>query len=361
MAKRKTGNDQGGPQGAEPQVETEGATEPMVADEQPGAEVIDLAEARSHLPEAGDEQAGGEDEGSAAGGEEQVAVASEDAETEPMSVSADAAQAEGEETTGPVPFEQLEPLIESLLFASDRPLSVSDLKRLTGERDSRLINEALEALMARRAESGVQVIAVGGGYCFRTNPAFGDWVSKLLAGKPVRLSRAMLETLAIVAYRQPITRPEMDEIRGVDCGPVLKSLLDRGLIRIIGKKEEVGRPMLYGTTPEFLRIFSLKDLTELPTLRQFHELSAEHQAKVAAKHGQDTPAETPNAADMAASLLGAAGELAPATITAAVVSPDPDEDDGLLDELEQASELASRAAGPLTQSKEAEETPPSGE
>src|SRR4030095_8076268 len=109
-------------------------------------------------------------------------------------------------------------------------------------------------------------------------PAHTAWVSKLMAGRPARLSRAMLETLAIVAYRQPITRPEIDDIRGVDCGPVLGTLLERGLIRIIGKKEGRGRPMLYGTTSESLRIFSLKDLTELPTLRQFHELSAEHQA-----------------------------------------------------------------------------------
>ena len=90
----------------------------------------------------------------------------------------------------------------------------------------------------------------------------------------------MLETLSIVAYRQPITRPEIDDVRGVDCGPVLKTLLDRGLVRMIGKKEEVGRPILYGTTPEFLRIFSLKDLAELPTLREFHELGADEMAKV---------------------------------------------------------------------------------
>ena len=108
-------------------------------------------------------------------------------------------------------------------------------------------------------------------------------MSRLLAGKPQRLSRAMLETLAIVAYRQPITRPEIDDIRGVDCGPVLKTLLDRGLVRMIGKKEEVGRPILYGTTPEFLRIFSLSDLTELPTLREFHELGAAERAKVDAE------------------------------------------------------------------------------
>jgi segregation and condensation protein B len=153
--------------------------------------------------------------------------------------AADAAAVEGEEEPGgPIPFEQLEPLIESLLFASDRPLSVADLKRLTGERDSRLINEALRALTAKRADSGIQLLALGGGFALRTNPAFADWVGKLLAAKPVRLSRAMLETLSIVAYRQPITRPEIDDIRGVDCGPVLKTLLDRNLIRIIGKKRD---------------------------------------------------------------------------------------------------------------------------
>jgi segregation and condensation protein B len=254
--------------------------------------------------------------------------------------AADAAAAEGEEEpTGPIPFEQLEPLIESLLFASDRPLSVGDLKRLTGERDSRLINEALQALIARRADTGVQLLALGGGFALRTNPAFADWVGKLLAAKPVRLSRAMLETLSIVAYRQPITRPEIDDIRGVDCGPVLKTLLDRNLVRIIGKKEEVGRPMLYGTTPEFLRIFSLKDLTQLPTLRQFHELSAEHQAKVDSEHGA--------APDAGAPLVDAPPAMAGPLTAAAPTVADPEEDDSLLEQLEEASAAANRAAGPL--------------
>jgi segregation and condensation protein B len=258
--------------------------------------------------------------------------------------AADAAAVEGEEEPGgPIPFEQLEPLIESLLFASDRPLSVADLKRLTGERDSRLINEALQALTAKRADSGIQLLALGGGFALRTNPAFADWVGKLLAAKPVRLSRAMLETLSIVAYRQPITRPEIDDIRGVDCGPVLKTLLDRNLIRIIGKKEEVGRPMLYGTSPEFLRIFSLKDLTQLPTLRQFHELSAEHQAKVDAEHGG---AAAPDAQPGNVPLVDAPAMAGPLTRAAPAVA-DPEEDDGLLDQLEEASAAAGRAAGPL--------------
>jgi segregation and condensation protein B len=94
--------------------------------------------------------------------------------------------------------------------------------------------------------------------------------------KPQRLTRAALETLAIVAYRQPVTRPEIEEIRGVDCGAVVKALLERRLVKILGKKEEPGRPILYGTTREFLEFFSLKDLASLPTLREFHELSEEH-------------------------------------------------------------------------------------
>ena len=99
---------------------------------------------------------------------------------------------------------------------------------------------------------------------------------RFLRVKPQRLTRAALETLAIVAYRQPVTRPEVEEIRGVDCGAVMKALLERKLVKILGKKEEPGRPILYGTTREFLEFFALKDLASLPTLREFHELSEEH-------------------------------------------------------------------------------------
>jgi segregation and condensation protein B len=263
--------------------------------------------------------------------------------------AAGAADVEGgeEDEAGRVPFEQLETAIEALLFASDKPVGMTDLKRLTGERDARLIGQAVDALIARRKDSGVNVIMVAGAYSLRTNPLFAPWVSKLVAGKPVRLSRAMLETLAIVAYRQPITRPEIDDVRGVDCGPVLKTLLDRNLVRIIGKSEEVGRPMLYGTTTEFLRIFSLKDLTQLPTLRQFHELSMEHQAKVDEAH---PPVEAPNVE--APSLVGVAAPVEP--LSSPGTTADPEEDDRLMADLEDASEAAQRAAGPLSP-----EAPPS--
>jgi segregation and condensation protein B len=118
---------------------------------------------------------------------------------------------------------------------------------------------------------------VAGGWQFRTAPESSEFVRRYLKVKPQRLTRAALETLAICAYRQPVTRPEIEDIRGVDSGAVLKALLDRRLIKIVGKKEEVGRPILYGTTKEFLEFFALRDLNALPTLREFHELTEEHQ------------------------------------------------------------------------------------
>ena len=145
----------------------------------------------------------------------------------------------------------------------------------------------------------------------------------------------MLETLAIVAYRQPVTRPEIDEIRGVDCGPVLKTLLERSLVRIIGKKEEVGRPILYGTTPEFLRTFSLQDLTELPTLREFHEL----------RRTRRWPRST--RAPLPAGDAGARPMAAPPRRPPRSARPDPAEEDALLDELDRARPpRPSQAAGP---------------
>jgi len=181
------------------------------------------------------------------------------------------------------PAQRLESIVESLLFASDKPLSLKTLGELTGEEDLVKLREVVGAVERYYLNGrGMQLHGVAGGFQFRTNPENASWVQKLLAQKPVRLSRAQLETLAIVAYRQPITRPEIDEIRGVDSGGTLKTMLDRSLIRILGKKEEPGRPMLYGTTKDFLEFFNLPDLKDLPTLREFHELSEEHQAQVAA-------------------------------------------------------------------------------
>ncbi len=128
--------------------------------------------------------------------------------------------------------------------------------------------------------NGIVLHEVSGGWQLRTDPGSAEYVRRFLKVKPQRLTRAAVETLAIIAYRQPVTRPEIEDIRGVDCGAVLKALLDRKLIKILGKKEEVGRPILYGTTTEFLEFFALKDLSALPTLREFHELTEEHQEVV---------------------------------------------------------------------------------
>jgi segregation and condensation protein B len=178
--------------------------------------------------------------------------------------------------------ERLWSILESLLFASERPVALKEIRQIVGEVEGRELREALQALGERlRAEPrGFHLAEVAGGYQLRTNPENAEWVRRMLRTRPVRLSRASLETLAIVAYRQPCTRAEIEDVRGVDCGGVLKMLLDRRLLKILGKKEEIGRPLLYGTTREFLEFFGLKDLTQLPTLREFQELSEESLARI---------------------------------------------------------------------------------
>ncbi len=184
--------------------------------------------------------------------------------------------------------EQLRHLVEALIFASDKPVTVARLRQLTRISDVGRIHQALAELSDDYRDRGLSLQQVSGGYQFRTNTQYSGWVQQLIAGRPVRLSRAQLETLAIVAYRQPITRPEIDDIRGVDSSATLKLLLERALIRVLGKREEVGRPMLYGTTKEFLDFFSLGDLRELPTLREYSELTAESRQVVLDRLGDAT-------------------------------------------------------------------------
>jgi segregation and condensation protein B len=168
-------------------------------------------------------------------------------------------------------------VVETLLFLAERPLSVEEIRQVTGVEPAR-VAKALDQLSGHHREgiSGIVLHEVAGGWQLRTSPDNADFARRFLRVKPQRLTRAALETLAIVAYRQPVTRPEMEDLRGVDCGAVVKALLERRLVKILGKKEEPGRPILYGTTREFLEFFSLKDLASLPTLREFHELSEEH-------------------------------------------------------------------------------------
>jgi segregation and condensation protein B len=170
--------------------------------------------------------------------------------------------------------ERARAIVEALLFAAEKPLDLPALRDAT-QLEEQVLREALEALGQKHASgtAGTVLVDLGGRWQLRTDPQLGAYVRRMLQVKPMRLTRAALETLAIVAYRQPVTRPEMEDLRGVDCGAVTKALLDRKLIRILGKKDEPGRPLLFGTTKEFLELFNLRDLTQLPTLREFQELS----------------------------------------------------------------------------------------
>ncbi|MBL9106106.1 MAG: SMC-Scp complex subunit ScpB [Myxococcales bacterium] len=176
-------------------------------------------------------------------------------------------------------------ILESLLFAAARPLKVNDLRKLLAETSKHQIQLALAHLMAITRDRGIVLAQVAGGFQFRTHPDNAAWVQRMLQTKPARLSRTQIETLAIVAYRQPITRPEIDEVRGVDSGAVLKGLLERELVQIVGKKEEPGRPLLYGTTVRFLEFFNLRGLRDLPTLRDFRDLSEESKATLRTQLG----------------------------------------------------------------------------
>jgi segregation and condensation protein B len=173
---------------------------------------------------------------------------------------------------------QVRNVVESVLFVAPAPQTVDQLFDATGI-DREKVERALQLLQGDRRDgiSGIVLHEIAGAWQFRTAPESAEYVRRFLKVKPQRLTRAAVETLALIAYRQPVTRPELEDVRGVDSGAVLKALLDRRLIKIVGKKEEVGRPILYGTTKEFLEFFALKDLAALPTLREFQELTEESQ------------------------------------------------------------------------------------
>ncbi len=165
--------------------------------------------------------------------------------------------------------DDLKALIEAILLVSAKPVTLQRLERVIQE-GRRTIKEALEELILeyRAGNRGFYIEEVAGGYQFRTRERFTPWLKRLEGLKPPSLSQAALETLSIIAYRQPVTRAEIEEIRGVDVGGVLKGLLEKRLIRVLGRKDIPGRPMVYGTTREFLELFGLKDLSSLPMLKE---------------------------------------------------------------------------------------------
>lgn len=190
--------------------------------------------------------------------------------------------------------------LEALLFASPEPLVRERLAALLPELSPEALAAALEDLRARYTSphSGLMLDEVAGGFRLATRPEVAEAVARLAIVRPSRLSRPALETLAIIAYRQPITKAEVEVVRGVNIDGVLRTLGERGLIRILGRKRDPGRPMLYGTSQGFLEYFGFRDLTDLPTL-------AEIEALVASPHPRRTiaydPVEEPGAVEAAQS------------------------------------------------------------
>jgi segregation and condensation protein B len=164
----------------------------------------------------------------------------------------------------------VKPILESLFFVSDSPIRLETLVEILPESNKEAILEGIHQIQAEYGDhsKGIELTEIAGGYQFRTKPDWAGWVNRLKKAKAVKLSQAALEALAIVAYRQPVIRPAVEEIRGVDSGSVLHTLLEKGLIKIMGRKEMPGRPIVYGTTKAFLELFSLNTLSDLPKLQE---------------------------------------------------------------------------------------------
>ena len=165
--------------------------------------------------------------------------------------------------------------IEAILFVAGEPLSTSDISRALLLDESTVL-ESLQALANELSnrDSGIQLNEISGGYQLSTRPECAETIGRLLARASNKLSRPALETVAIIAYRQPITIPEIEAVRGVSVGGVVKTLLERKLIQEAGKKQTIGRPTLYTTTPDFLHYFAINDLSELPQLEELLDLEA---------------------------------------------------------------------------------------
>ncbi|MFH1729726.1 MAG: SMC-Scp complex subunit ScpB [Pseudomonadota bacterium] len=172
--------------------------------------------------------------------------------------------------------EKIKSIIESILFVSSEPVSNSKLREIIGKDYGEIIKEAIEELEEDfdKEYHGIALENVANGWQFRTKEENAQFIINFKKIKPQRISKASMDTLAIIAYQQPITKAEVEKLRGVDSSGVIKMLLARKLIRIIGKKEEAGRPMIYGTSSFFLESLGLKNLKDLPPLSEFEEAQA---------------------------------------------------------------------------------------
>jgi segregation and condensation protein B len=202
-----------------------------------------------------------------------------------------ASETVGEAAPTPTP-EEVRAILEALIFASPQPLTPREIaEALPGvaRADWQAALEELKADYARPGR-GLQMVEVAAGYQITTRPEMNEYVRELLDPRaPTRLSIQALETLAVIAYKQPVTLPEIIELRGVKSGGVVKTLLEKRLIKIVGRKEVVGRPILYGTTRQFLMHFGLKDLGELPKIEEFAEVLGEEVDVAGLKRAIEAP------------------------------------------------------------------------
>ena len=253
--------------------------------------------------------------------------------------------------------------IEALIFASEEPVSVAQLRRVVLLTPSQIAG-AVEQINADLEKSGrpYEIVEVAGGYRFRTRPQYGELIASAQPERRARLSRPALDCLAVIAYRQPISRPEIEELRSVDCGAVLRSLLDRGLVRIVGRRDAPGRPALYATSAGFLEIFGLRSLQDLPDLRELltppaaegnpvAEAIAEGEARADAETPAEPPVEDADSAALAPDVdEGSSGEPDG--------EPEPERDlEDILGELAEAIDEAEAASAERSAASEAPAEP----
>jgi segregation and condensation protein B len=207
--------------------------------------------------------------------------------------------------------QELKAALEAVIYAADEPVSVEQLASATGA-EKPAVRAAIDELVAacQTDERGIEIRKVAGGYKYYTKPQHHDVVRRFIKSlkPPVRLTMPALETLSVIAYKQPVTLPEIQEIRGVNCAGVIQTLLGKRLIVTAGRKQVIGRPILYRTSKEFLMRFGLSELDELPSLKEFEQLA---RAAMGADEGL-APAEPPAPAEAAAPAEAPAAGDAPA-------------------------------------------------
>jgi segregation and condensation protein B len=228
-------------------------------------------------------------------------------------------------------MDDIKNIVESLLFVAEEPLTIERLTKIISGAQTGQLRQALEELEVEyeARQGGFFLNQIAGGYQFRTRPEHMEWIKRLLQPKPLHLSKAALETLAIIAYKQPVIRSDIEHIRGVDCGGVLRVLLERKFIRVLGRRELPGRPLIYATTKHFLEVFGLKNLEDLPTPKEIEEFGSslsqatEGDGKEEAGASSAEKSEVTAAALIPADSASGAENRTPSTQTEAL-KPDPD-------------------------------------